>query len=369
MYRSTKAADTAELTDMIYGAAFGDCGWQDFLDRLATTMPNGRSALHYHDLASPASFVPYVSGFTPEAIEQFNSHFAAINPWIPKSVLVPVGRGLSGEDIVARKDLLKSEFYHDWLKRQTDCETTVGVTIVRSPTRTLLISTCTSSTDEDLNQQAADQYTALAPHLKRAFDFLRRRDLMMAEQHEGRTLLDTIGVGVIYVGDNLRIRSMNENAARMTAGGAPFRVTVNGRLLMGEAEASVALGLLAWPIGSATQPQVRIVRTSEGNAFRVTLIRRGSSIFTELLEGPTVAVLIEPASAVAGEQRLDHLKDHYGLTPAEIRIASGIAAGLTLKEMSRANCVSYETIRTQLKSVYAKTRVNSQAALIKLLMR
>ena len=50
-------------------------------------------------------------------------------------------------------------------------------------------------------------------------------------------------------------------------------------------------------------------------------------------------------------------------------IASGVAAGLTLKEMSRANGVSYETIRTQLKSIYAKTRVNSQAALVKLLMR
>ncbi|WP_244513118.1 MULTISPECIES: hypothetical protein [unclassified Ensifer] len=245
MNRSSKAADTAELTELIYGAAFGDCGWQDFLDRLATTMPNGRSALHYHDLASPASFVPYVSGFSSEAIEQFNSHFAAINPWIPKSVLVPVGRGLSGEDIVARKDLLKSEFYNDWLKNQTGCETTVGVTIVRSPTRTLLVSTCTSSTDEELNQQAADQYTALAPHLKRAFDFLRRRDLMLAEQHEGRTLLDTIGVGVIYVGDNLRIRSMNNNAEHMAAKGTPFRVAINGRLFMDEWETNAALELLA----------------------------------------------------------------------------------------------------------------------------
>ncbi|QRY66446.1 helix-turn-helix transcriptional regulator [Ensifer sp. PDNC004] len=369
MYRSTKPADTAELTELIYGAAFGDCGWQDFLDRLTTTMPNGRSALHYHDLASPSACVPYVSGFTPDAIDQFNDHFAAINPWIPKSVLVPVGRGLSGEHIVSRAELMKSEFYNDWLKRQTGSETTVGVTIVRSPTRTLLLSTCTSSTDEDLNQQAADQYTLLAPHLKRAFDFLRRRDLMMAEQHEGRTLLDTIGVGVIYVGDNLRIRSMNHNAERMAANGSPFRIAVNGRLFMDEPETNAALELLASPVGAPAQPQLRVVRTAEHGAFRVTLVRRSASIFTELLDGPTVAVLIEPATSLIGDLRHDHLKDHYGLTPAEIRIACGIAAGLTLKEMSQAHGVSYETTRTQLKSIYAKTRVNSQAALVKLLMR
>lgn len=369
MHRSTRAADTAELTELIYGAAVGDCSWQDFLDRLTTTMPGGRSALHYHDLTSPASCVPYVSGFTPEAIDQFNSHFAAINPWIPKSVLVPVGRGLAGEHIVSRADLLKSEFYNDWLKGQTGCETTVGVTIVRSATRTLLVSTCTSSTDEELNRQAADQYTLLAPHLKRAFDFLRRRDLMMAEQHEGQTLLDTIGVGVIYVGDNLRIRSMNVNAERMAAKGSPFRVTIGGRLFMDEPEANAALELLASPVGTPAQPQVRIVRTAENGAFRITLVRRSASIFTELLDGPTVAVLVEPASSLVFDQRLTHLKDSYGLTPAEIRIASGVVAGLTLKEMSHANGVSYETTRTQLKSIYSKTRVNSQAALVKLLMR
>lgn len=369
MHRSTRAADTAELTELIYGAAFGDCSWQDFLDRLTTTMPNGRSALHYHDLASPATYLSYVLGFADEDIDQFNNHFAAINPWIPKSVLVPVGRGLAGEHIVAREDLLKSEFYNDWLKRQTGCETSIGVTIVRSATRTLLVSTCTSSTDQDLNQRAADQYTLLAPHLRRAFDFLRRRDLVAAEQHKGPTLLDAIGVGVVYVGDNLRVRSMNENAQQMAANGSPFRITVNGRLLMDEPDTNAALELLTLPIGSPMRPQVRIVRTAEEKAYRVTLVRRSSSIFTELLDGPTVAVVIEPATSLVGEQHLVHLKENYGLTPAEIRIASGIATGLTLKEMSRANGVSYETIRTQLKSVYAKTRVNSQAALIKLLMR
>ncbi|HEV7304784.1 helix-turn-helix transcriptional regulator [Ensifer sp.] len=368
MYRSMKAADTAELTELIYGAAFGDCSWQDFLDRLTTTMPDGRSALHYHDLASPKAHVPFVSGFTADDIEQFNNHFAAVNPWIPKSVLFPVGRGLVGEHIVSRTDLLKSEFYNDWLKRRTGCETSIGATVVRSATRTLIVSTCTSSTDDDANLRAADQYTILAPHLRRAFDFLRRRDLMTAE-NEGETLLDTIGVGVIYVGDNLRIRSLNERAGRMAASGSPFRITVNGRLFMDAPETNAALELLAAPIARSTQPQVRLVRTAEGEIYRVTLVRRSSSIFTELLDGPTVAVLVEPATSLIGDERLDHLKDNYGLTPAEIRIASGVAAGLTLKEMSQANGVSYETTRTQLKSVYAKTKVNSQAALVKLLMR
>ncbi|MGO7201294.1 helix-turn-helix transcriptional regulator, partial [Rhizobium ruizarguesonis] len=40
---------SSELIDLIYGSLFGECNWQDFLDRVAQTSPNGKAALHYHD--------------------------------------------------------------------------------------------------------------------------------------------------------------------------------------------------------------------------------------------------------------------------------------------------------------------------------
>lgn len=73
---------SSELINLIYGSLFGECNWQDFLDRVAQTSPNGKAALHYHDLASPVAHVPYVSGFSRTEVDQFSSHFAAVNPWI-----------------------------------------------------------------------------------------------------------------------------------------------------------------------------------------------------------------------------------------------------------------------------------------------
>ncbi len=362
-------AKTDELTDLVYGAALGECSWQDFLDRLASALPNGRSALHYHDLAAPNSYVPTVSGFEAEDIEQFNAHFAAVNPWLPRAMFVATGQGLVGEQIVPRGELIRSEFYNDWLKRKTGCETSVGVTIIRSATRTFMLSTCTSSTDADLNQQAAEQYTALAPHLKRAFDLLRKRDGMAGGHCESRDLLDSVGVGVIYVTDNLRVRSMNRSAERMVSGDAPVRVSPGGRVALRGADTAAALELLSLRIGTKSEPHVSLLRGSDGAAYRITLVRLRSDVFVELLNGPTVAILIEPATSLLPEERREHLKDMHGLTPAEVRIASGLAAGLSLREMAQANGVSYETIRTQLKSIYNKTAVNSQAALVSLLMR
>ncbi|MBM3091030.1 helix-turn-helix transcriptional regulator [Ensifer sp. T173] len=368
MFR-TGTANTEELIYLIYGAAFGECSWEDFLSRLAGTVPNGKSALHYHDLAAPASHVPYVSGFTADDLDQFNNHFAAVNPWIPRTVLVPVGRGLCGEHIVSREDLVKSEFYNDWLKRQTGCETSVGVTIIRDATRTFILSTCTTSTDAEFNHHAADQYTSLAPHLKRAFEFVRKRDVMTVERQQGQSLLDSIGVGLMYVGENLRVRSMNEHAQRISATGAPIRIATGGRLTLSCPQTSAALEALTLRGCTDTRPHVSIVKGAGGTAYRITLLKLNSDAFTELLSGPTVAVVIEPTTSLLPEVRSRHLEDIYGLTPAEIRIASGLAAGLSLREIALANSVSYETIRTQLKSIYSKTQVNSQAALVSLLMR
>ncbi|MGF6172699.1 helix-turn-helix transcriptional regulator [Ensifer sp. 4252] len=368
MFQAGKAS-TEELTDLIYGSVFGECSWQDFLNRLATTMPNGKSSLHYQDVISPNAHVPYSSGFTGDDIDRYHAHFFAVNPWMAKAMLVPLGVGVRGEDMLARDRLVRSEFYNDFLKGQTGCETSVGMTIIREKGRSFILSTYTSSTDADLNGRAASQLTALAPHLKRAFDFVRKRDVMTADQHSGQSLFDAIGVGLIYAGENGCIRSMNESAQRLAAAGAAVRITPNGRIGLDCPQTSAALDHMSLRANTQARPHISIVKTDDGTAYRVTLVRLKSDIFTEFLNGPTVAVLIEPATSLLPEMRRAHLKEIHGLTPAEIRIASSLAAGLSLREIAQANGVGYETIRTQLKSIYAKTEVNSQAALVSLLMR
>lgn len=137
---------------------------------------------------------------------------------------MPVGQGVCGDEIFPREDLLKSEFYNDWLKGQAQCETSIGVSIIREETRTFVLSTCTSSADPDFNKEAAGRYTLLAPHLKRAFDFIRKRDLLAPERQNTQTLLDSIGVGLIYVSEQGRARQWNKSAEALMEAGFPVHV-------------------------------------------------------------------------------------------------------------------------------------------------
>lgn len=56
-----------------------------------------------------------------------------------------------------------------------------------------------------------------------------------------------------------------------------------------------------------------------------------------------------------------------GLTPAEARCAIALAEGLAPKEIAEGLGVSYETVRSQLRSIYDKTGVRRQAALVRLI--
>ena len=69
----------------------------------------------------------------------------------------------------------------------------------------------------------------------------------------------------------------------------------------------------------------------------------------------------------SGDDRL--LAAVFGLTRAEVRVARALLAGARPKAIAQQLAVSEETIRTQLKAVYAKTETRGIASLVALLSR
>ena len=59
----------------------------------------------------------------------------------------------------------------------------------------------------------------------------------------------------------------------------------------------------------------------------------------------------------------------FDFTPAEAKIAIALLEGGDLRSIAAAHHISVETVRTQLKSIFAKTNTSRQADLIALLMR
>ncbi|MGZ2482185.1 DNA-binding CsgD family transcriptional regulator [Rhizobium pisi] len=355
------------LTDLIYAALFGETTWQAFLDALNETMPDGKSTLFFHDSIARTGGLSLASGIQDAEVEAYNRYYAKINPWMPKAAVRPVGLGVIAEQMLPRSDLLKTEFYNDFI-RTIGCESSVGVTIMRENGRSFNLSTLTSSADPDRNRANADLLSDLAPHLKRAFEFVRRDRRDSQNDESGLVLFDAIGVGIVYLGEDRQIRSFNKAAERMLAEGVGIGIGVSGRIVIGDTALSAQFDMLSHHHALASAPpSSSLVKTKDGSV-KCTLVRLQSDFITTFLEGPTIALIIERTGAALRADINEALTRDKQLTAAEMRIASAIADGLSLREAATTHDVSYETARSHLKSIYSKLGVNSQVALVRRLM-
>jgi DNA-binding CsgD family transcriptional regulator len=86
-----------------------------------------------------------------------------------------------------------------------------------------------------------------------------------------------------------------------------------------------------------------------------------------MTSGPEVAVFVrDPERRV--DAAPDMLRRLYGLTPAEAKLAASLMEGATLESAAEQFAISAQTVRSQLKQVFLKTRTNRQSELVRLLL-
>jgi DNA-binding CsgD family transcriptional regulator len=87
----------------------------------------------------------------------------------------------------------------------------------------------------------------------------------------------------------------------------------------------------------------------------------------DLFNGAFGVLVITPVSA-SSAPAAGILQALFDLTPSEVRVAQGIAEGLSLDQMAARHSVTIETVRAQAKAVFAKTGTNRQAQVAALLV-
>lgn len=358
--RTTAGTAELELTDLIYAALLGERSWQDFLDRLNAPIPGGISTLFFHDQSACEGGISLAAGLETRAAADYAAHYVGLNPWMLHVSATPLGTGIVGERIVPRDEFVRTEYYADFLRRQ-DIEAGIGVTLWREDGCSFLLSSLTSRIDPDENQRVADLLTGLAPHLVRAFRHYRTPRSGMSPAHFGASLLDSPHVGVIVVGQGLRVRAASPRGERFLEAGTVAGLTPVGRLALRDENTSAWLHQML--VRSYAGPRSR---TSHPANHKLTLIRTEADGAAGYFAGPTVSVILEEAVAPSHPTDLEWLSERFGLTRAEARVASEIVAGLTPAEIAGKAGIARETVRTQLKSVYAKTGTNSQSGLVRL---
>jgi DNA-binding CsgD family transcriptional regulator len=355
-------AKTEELIELIYAVLLGEASWPQFLDALMAGVPLGRAVMVMHGIADPEQgYVPINVGFDAKSIEIYNAHFAPLNVWQPPLARQRIGVGFIDEELLPPADLVRSEFFNDYLV-PNDIYAMACAKIGDDEKYAFSIATLSERNDAQLKQVMADRLTSLGPHLRRAFTYYKKEPASRVAAELGAALFDAIENGVAVIGDSASVKAISNTGQAMLAKDSPARISPLGRFGLRDAQHQAILNRML-----ERKYEGANVISLLSHATKLTLIRMNKDDISLYFEGPTVIVLMERVGNGATAFDPEFVAHAYGLTKAETRAVSGIVAGKSVDQIAREASLSRETIRVQMKSLYAKTGASSEADILRLL--
>ena len=200
------------------------------------------------------------------------------------------------------------------------------------------------------------------PHLAKAALLAHRLGLQTARA--ATEAMAIIGLPAAMLGSGGRVLSAND----LFQANSRVKFLAFDRITLGLPGAAHLLSEAIAGLGADSEPAVRSIplpatETAPPQVLHVLPIRRSAGdIFSHAIG---LIVVTEVAAPEAPLREV--LTGLFDLTAAEVHIARGVATGASLDEIAAARSVSKETVRTQLKSILAKTGTHRQTDLALLL--
>ena len=361
--------------DLVSEAAIDPSRWSPVLEQLADAVGGNAGFISNLNALTGVGTIETVR-LDPVVIARYNEYYHKLNflgivPDIDDYIR-NWNIGINTDEDTVSKDLLrKTEYYNDFMKK-TD---TYSCMMLRLDLDDLDITAININRSERRGR-FTDQDMALArrlqPHLVRAA--VNAKKLADIEPMRGpfAANLNHSRHGVFLVGSDGRVRFSNPASERLLAEQGGLRV-IGGLLTAAAGPDARRLHRL---IGHAGAP--RLDGRTGGVMGLATANRRLPLTISVTPLAPSQisvfhgqALVMVMVTDLEAEPRLPEttLRELFGLSHAETRVAIAFAAGQDAKEVAESLGVSFFTVRGHLVRIYEKTQTNRQSELVRLLTR
>ncbi len=353
--------------ESVYGAAVDPERWQDAIDALSAGYPDGHATLVYHDLSEGRGAIAKTSGWDSEWVGSYNVYYNGKNPWLAQLKRRAVGKAVPSEFMLARSELVKTEFFNDFLRPQ-GLISGAGVTIAQDKERFAVVSVLYPEPEDGVGEQNVRFLQRLAPHFQRAIEVNQTLEMSAIRAAAAEESLHKLRAGVLLVSRDGRVLFSNRAADAILRQGDGLALSRSGEVMVASSESSARLRLAirgaAIPATLESRPpsgSITIERPS-GRAPYALLVTSVRSMFSGLTgEAPAVAIFISQRDFAASPELLS---EALGITRAEGRVLSELLNGCTIPDCGARMAISPHTARTHLRHIFEKLGVSSQGQLM-----
>lgn len=363
--------DIFEVIGKIYDASAGLVSLEDVMVDVCDLLDSAEMLVYEFDpITGDTPYTAATPGFR-SILADYSGHYVRDDPRVRHAASHPELTFLCDYDHISEAEMDRSEHYA-WLRRDAGVRYYMGwrehlgdglqwgAAVQRTPQQ------------GHAQREQTDLFKIITPHLVRANNM--RRQLTDAAQLKRGFVeaLDGLGRGVLVVDGTGAVRFANLAARRIaeTADGFGFAnagitITIarnNVRFRKALADAFIGGG-----DGLPTGRSLTVTRPSGKRPFFMQISPFSGRDESLGEPGPLALVMIADPET-RPPVRADRLREIFGLTPAEARLAIELASGDSMERIADKLNVKRETARSTLKQVYVKTDTHRQAELVRLLL-
>jgi DNA-binding CsgD family transcriptional regulator len=351
---------TEDLIDKVYEAAVIPELWQTVLDNVASRIGSFGGLLL---LTADSQHTAWVgsSAMGPVYADFVEAGFAAKKTRARRAVAKNHAGFVRDNDLFTREEMDRDPAYAYMRKRGIGW---FAGTVVHAPTVDLVAFSWERwFNDGPFSAETIAALDPLRPHLARAALISGRLGLERASV--AAETLGLIGLPAAVISRSHRLLAANKLLEKLIPQvilDCPLRINLVDR----RANALLKQSLLQQHYVGGPVRSIPIAATVEQPASIVHVVPvRGAA--NDIFAAASCVLVITSVAhpEMASTQVVQGLFD---LTPAEARIARGIATGKTVDELAHEACLAVGTVRQQLKSVFNKTGVSRQAELVGILV-
>ena len=377
MYSTTRLEQFSGLIHQIYAASAEPIRWPDTVGAIAQAM----------GAISAILFTPYVGPGSGGLLFPWRIEEKVLTVWAAKYInhdiwaqnaqrkgLWQEGVVALDEDFVPHEELLASIFYSEFLSTIGVGRVCSGVVFEGAPGLPSTSMTVFRGPDDPFGAPERELMRILVPHLSRSLGLMHRLNQARYQMESLRAALNRLSVGVFLLNHSLQVIHTNtagqqaldrddgltlDSHRRITAAG--FQRTDDLRL---EAWLAAMIGL-AEAERSSFSSTFEVARKDVAQTYSVQCCTFEPNDPLALGEGACHIVFVtDPKRVELPDPQA--LQTILGLSPAESRVSRALVQGGSYRDVAFALGVSEETVRTQIRSVYAKTRTGDKAGLTRL---
>ena len=302
-------------------------------------------------------------------VSAYREQFFSLDPFVS----LPLDKVIALEDILPDKDLVTSDYYLHYLK-PINLFRILGVDTSEPGGMLARLRFSRRASEPRFKATERQLLTLLTPHLSRAIEMYAKLNRMTSERDLYAGAVNQLSVASIILDEQGRMLTTNAVGRALLDQGEGLSLRdghlhIEGRNINKELQEALTSIIREQLHGETSVVRALRVPRPGGRSDLGLVVRPvPASQWSEGQVSPSAAVFIsDPDLQESTSQPI--LGALFELTPAEANLATLLARGLNLAQVSVAQNISQHTARAQLKSIFAKTGVSRQAELVRLVLK